>query len=76
MDLERLIASAAALGASDIHLACGLPPKLRRDGVLTDMVGEAPLTDPECESLARELARAGASPRRRAPAPGTRTPGR
>lgn len=55
MDLERLISSAAALGASDIHLAYGLPPKLRRDGALADLEGAAPLTDADCEAAAEAL---------------------
>ena len=56
MNIEELVSRAAALGASDIHLACGLPPKLRRDGALGDMEGEPSLTDADCEALAAELA--------------------
>lgn len=56
MQLEELIKRAASLGVSDIHLAYGLPPKLRLDGVLTDLEGAAPLTDADCQGLAEGLA--------------------
>ncbi len=56
MELEQLIALAAELGASDIHLICGLPPKYRRDGQLESFAGEAPLTGAQCEAYARRLA--------------------
>lgn len=55
MELEQLIALASQAKASDIHLIYGLPPKLRRDGVLEDC--DLPrLTDAACETYARELA--------------------
>lgn len=56
MNLEALISQAAAQRISDIHLAYGLPPKLRRDGQLEDVPGELPLTDDDCEAMAVFLA--------------------
>lgn len=56
MRAEQLIARAAALGASDIHLICGLPPRCRLAGQLEPLDGDAPLTAEDCESLAAELA--------------------
>lgn len=53
--MELLIKAAAARGASDLHLTCGLPPKLRIDGVLTDLEGAPPLTHADCEEYANRL---------------------
>ena len=53
--IEELIDLAAQQGASDIHLVEGLPPKCRIDGRLQDLA-DTPLTDPDCEDLARQLA--------------------
>ena len=55
MHIEELVAAAAGRRASDIHLICGLPPKIRVDGKLTNLCTEI-LTDADCEALARELA--------------------
>ena len=55
MHIEELVAEAAGRRASDIHLICGLPPKVRVDGKLVSLRSEV-LTDAECEALARELA--------------------
>lgn len=55
MRIESLIADAAQGRASDIHLICGLPPKVRVDGQLVSLYPEV-LTDADCEELARELA--------------------
>lgn len=55
MDVRRIVSTAAGLGSSDIHLAFGQPPKIRVDGDLVDMPGEAPLTDEDCEEMARQL---------------------
>ena len=55
MKIEALIEKAAGARASDVHLACGLPPKVRLDGQLVDMEGEVPLTDHDCEDLAAQL---------------------
>lgn len=54
-DVRSIIAAAAAAGASDVHLVCGLPPKYRLSGDLSDMRPE-PLTHAQCEALARQLA--------------------
>lgn len=59
MDLEGLIQRAAALRASDIHLAFGLPPKVRVDGALADLEGWEPLTDETLETAAHGLTGAG-----------------
>ena len=58
MNIEQLIVSARAAGASDVHLVCGLPVKFRVDGRLVDAGanGDAPLTHDDCERLAEELA--------------------
>lgn len=55
MHIEELVAAAAQRGASDIHLICNLPPKVRIDGKLRNLTEEV-LTDASCEELARELA--------------------
>lgn len=55
MDVKRIVSLAADIGSSDIHLAFGQPPKIRVDGDLVDMPGEAPLTDADCEEMARQL---------------------
>ncbi len=54
--LTDLIVRSRDMRASDIHLVCGLPPKVRIDGVLTDFPGELPLTPEQCEAYAREMA--------------------
>lgn len=56
MDLEKLVRDAAAQKISDIHLIYGLPPKIRKDGELISPEGFPPLTEEDCESLARQLA--------------------
>ncbi|MDO5111473.1 MAG: PilT/PilU family type 4a pilus ATPase [Clostridia bacterium] len=55
-DIAAIIAAAAAAGASDVHLVCGLPPKYRLSGDLADMRPE-PLTHDACENYARQLAK-------------------
>ena len=55
VSIEELVAKAKADGASDIHLVCGLPPKYRRSGDITDMGGD-PLTAEDCFAVARYLA--------------------
>lgn len=55
LNVEMLVESAAAMGASDIHLTCGLPPKVRIDGELRDLCGDI-LTAEDCEKLAKSLA--------------------
>ena len=55
MLVETLIEQAANCKASDLHIAYGVPPKVRRDGELQDLEGFAPLTDQDCETVAQEL---------------------
>lgn len=55
MLVETLIEQAAACKASDLHIAYGVPRKVRRDGELQDLEGFAPLTDQDCETVAQEL---------------------
>ena len=53
IELNTLVAQAAAQKASDIHLTVGLPPVFRVDGALVNM-GEEPLTEADvfhCASL-------------------------
>ncbi len=54
VSIEELVARAKADGASDIHLVCGLPPKYRRDGEISDMGGDV-LTAEDCFAVARYL---------------------
>ena len=55
VDIDALVEKAKEDGASDIHLICGLPPKYRKDGQLQNM-SETPLTEEDCEQMARFLA--------------------
>lgn len=55
MRVEDLIVQASEVGASDIHLICGLPPKYRVAGQLLTMREEV-LTDQTCDELVRRLA--------------------
>ena len=55
MNVEELIVKAADLGASDLHLAFGVPPKVRLSGSIQDMPGEPVLTDEDCEEMGRQL---------------------
>ena len=40
---------------SDLHLAAGQPPRMRRKGSLAPIEGEAALTDAALRSLLREI---------------------
>jgi twitching motility protein PilT len=44
-------------GGSDLHLAAGLEPRIRRHGSLAPIDGQPPLTDEGLRELLRELAR-------------------
>lgn len=56
IDLESLIRNAVEeSGVSDIHLTVGIPPTVRRHGVLTP-VGETPLTNEDTLACVAELA--------------------
>jgi twitching motility protein PilT len=52
--LHELIQTAEKISASDIHLVCGLPPRCRIDGEITDMCKET-LTPEDCEYYAKLL---------------------
>ena len=57
MNVEHIIDMARQVGASDVHLVCGLPVKFRLAGCLENagVDGDAPLSHDECEQLARRL---------------------
>lgn len=55
MNIEELVKEGAAQGASDIHFACGIPPKYRIDGELVN-ADETPLTAEDCEAYGKQLA--------------------
>lgn len=55
MNVEQLIHHAHEVGASDIHLVYGVPPKFRVNGSLVSAT-ETPLTHEELEQVARDLA--------------------
>ena len=55
MIVEEYIKKASELGASDVHVVAGLPPKCRKDGQLADLFPEI-LTHDTCERIASELA--------------------
>lgn len=52
MNIDLLISRAAGVGASDLHLICGLPPQYRIDGALQPDPKLPPLTAQDCEDLA------------------------
>ncbi len=54
MELDKILAYAEKLGASDVHMTSGLPPKLRIHGKLDTMPGE-PLTAEETLKAARHI---------------------
>lgn len=55
MTVEELVRRGSELGGSDIHIVAGIPVKLRKDGQLQDIT-DRPLTEADCEALAKELA--------------------
>lgn len=55
MTIAEYIARAREAGASDIHLVCGLTPRVRIDGSIRELDRTA-LTEAACEMAARELA--------------------
>lgn len=55
MTISELVRRAADLGASDIHLVYGRPPRFRVDGSICEDGGQA-LTQEDCDSYAKELA--------------------
>ena len=54
MELEKILEYAEKLGASDVHMAAGLPPKLRLCGNLDTIPGE-PLTAEDTMEAARSI---------------------
>jgi len=54
LDLPYIIEYASRCRASDIHLVCGIPIRLRVDGKLINL-NDRPLTEAECEAYARML---------------------
>lgn len=56
--IHDLVELAHGLGASDIHLVCGLPVKFRLNGRLEDAPADSnlPLTHQDCEDLAAQIA--------------------
>lgn len=52
---ESLVALAAAMNASDLHLIRSLPPKIRVDGELRNLCEDV-LSEEDCERLGEELA--------------------
>ena len=54
LDLPYLVEYAAKSRASDIHIVCGIPIRIRVDGKLIDL-GDRPVTEAECEAYARML---------------------
>lgn len=55
MNVSEIITNAAMKRASDIHVSCGLPIKIRVDGELIDYDGHV-MTHEDCDSFAEELA--------------------
>ena len=54
LTLEEIIAKAQRLRASDIHIVCGIPVRIRVDGRLMDLDDNI-MTSADCESYARDL---------------------
>ena len=55
MDLELVLKRAVELGASDIHLKVERPPMLRRDGSVSELDGEAELSERDLEFALEEV---------------------
>ena len=53
--MDTIVEQAEALRASDVHVAAGVPIRLRVDGKLRDM-GDHILTADDCEAIARDAA--------------------
>jgi twitching motility protein PilT len=56
MELNSLLRRAVELGASDVHLKVGLPPILRRDGVISPLEESAVLADRDMEAVLEKVA--------------------
>jgi twitching motility protein PilT len=57
MELNPLLRRAVELGASDIHLKVGLPPILRRDGVIAPLEESAIVVDRDMERVLETVGR-------------------
>ena len=55
MDIRELVRLGAERKASDVHFACGVPPKFRIDGQLENACDEI-MRDEDCIQYAKELA--------------------
>ncbi len=55
LNVDMIVEYAASQRVSDIHLVKGLPPKGRIDGQLENLA-DTPLTDEDCEAIAKDLA--------------------
>jgi len=54
--IGEILSKAITLGASDVHLAAGTPPQLRRAGSLEPFEGYAALSAADCERVAEWIA--------------------
>jgi len=54
-DLDRLLAMLAALDGSDLHLKAGAPPRVRVDGALRVLEGEAPLSPEQTRAMVEAI---------------------
>jgi len=54
--MAEMLASLREQGGSDLHLAAGQPPRMRRKGSLEPIEGEPPLDDTGVRALLREIA--------------------
>jgi twitching motility protein PilT len=64
VDLPRLLERAVAVGASDVHLKVGSPPRVRREGRLEPLEGADRVTEEDVAVVLEEVC--AASPARRA----------
>jgi twitching motility protein PilT len=55
LTIDEMVARAAQDGASDIHIAKGLPVKYRKDGRIQSMIDDV-LSEEDCDRIAKELA--------------------
>ena len=54
MKAAEIVSMAAMMGASDIHLICGLTPRCRQHGKIVEMGSEV-LDDAACSAISKEL---------------------
>ena len=58
LKIEEIVSRGAQSGVSDIHIVEGVPVKGRVDGRFMDLTNE-PLTDEDCQTIARQLEEGG-----------------